>query len=372
VNLTIQQWSPLFDSFIVSASAQEAPDILAMHPQEMAQFIVLGLLDPVDEIVANSEIINPDVYVERAWELQFYEGAMYALPLDFATHGVFYNADMFEAAGIEDLPTTGEEFVEAARLLTLDENGLNPGDEGFDPENVVQYGTNMHTNHHAFFQWWALYNQQGGELISADGTECVMDIDAASAAWQWLQDLVYVHGVAPQGQTDYSRDFFDGRTAMLIDGPWQMPALERLEAEVGFNWGSFRYPVVFDEFAVWGSGHNFTLPTFADPEKRDEAIAFLEWLAGNSEAWVASGQMPVVVDIIESEEFTALPGRQPFMDSLVGQSLLPNTPRYSQIFASNAPTPMMIMAQNIMLEQADVTAEVQTACDTITGILIVP
>ncbi len=282
VNLTIQQWSPLFDAFIVSASAGESPDILAMHPQEMAQFIELGLLDTMDEVVANSEVISPDTYVEKAWELQFYNGEMYAIPLDFATHGVFYNVDLFEEAGIETLPTTGEEFLEVARQLTVDANGLHPGDDGFDPENIVQYAVNMHTNHHAFFQWWSLYNQLGGELISEDGSSCVMDLEDAAMAWQWLQNLVYTEHVAPQGQTDYPRDFLDGRTAMLIDGPWRMPQLEQMQADEGFNWGAFPYPTVFDDFAVWGSGHNFTLPSLADPEKRDEAIAYVEWLAGNS------------------------------------------------------------------------------------------
>lgn len=36
VNLTVQQWSPLFDAFIAAASAGTSPDIMAMHPQETA------------------------------------------------------------------------------------------------------------------------------------------------------------------------------------------------------------------------------------------------------------------------------------------------------------------------------------------------
>lgn len=372
VNLSIQQWSPLFDAFIAGASAGDAPDILAMHPQEMAQFIELGLLDPVDEIVANSDVIKAENYNPVAWERQFYNGTMYAIPLDLAVHGLFYNVDLLEEAGIDAPPATGEEMIEAGRLLTKDANGLHPGDEGFDPDNIVQYAINMHTNHHAFFQWWSLFNQQGGQLISDDGMSCAMDVDKSAAAWQYLQDLVYTHHIAPQGQTDYARDFLSGRTAMLVDGPWQIPALEAAREESGFNWASAPYPTVFDEPAVWGSGHNFTLPTMADPEKRDEAIQFLEWLAAHSDAWLASGQLPIFLDLVNSEEFKALPGREAFMEMLPYQVLLPNIPKHNEIFASNAPTPMMVMAQHIMLEQADPLAESQIACDTITGILSIP
>ncbi|MBK8020752.1 MAG: extracellular solute-binding protein [Chloroflexi bacterium] len=231
VNLTVQAWSPLFDSFIAAASAGESPDIMAMHPQETAMFINLGLIKPIDEIIAASEVFQQDAYVQKAWDLQFYQGQMYAFPFDLGVHGLFYNVDLFEEAGLSGPPTNAEEFLEAARLLTKDANGNHPGDANFDPANIVQYAVNMQTNHHAFYQWYALYGQLGGQLLSEDGMECVMDIDKATQAWEWLQDLVYVHYAAPQGQTDYARDFLTGRTAMLIDGPWQIPAMEAAEAE---------------------------------------------------------------------------------------------------------------------------------------------
>jgi multiple sugar transport system substrate-binding protein len=371
VNLTVQAWSPLFDAFIAAASAGESPDIMAMHPQETAMFINLGLIEPVDDIVATSEVFQKDAYVSKAWELQFYNGQMWALPFDLGIHGLYYNLDLFEAAGIEAPPTNAEEFLAAARLLTVDAAGKHPGDEGFDPANIVQYAINMHTNHHGFYQWYALYNQLGGQLLNEDATACAMDIDKAVQAWQWLQDLVYVHYAAPQGQTDYARDFITGRTAMLVDGPWQIPAMIAAEAE-GLRWATAPYPTIFDKAAVWGSGHNFTLPTFADPTKRDEALAFVEWLAANSFDWLASGQLPIRNDLIASEEFKELPGRQAFVDMLPNQVLLPNIPKFSEIFASNAPTPMMVMGQRIILEKADIRTEVQNACDAITAILSIP
>jgi multiple sugar transport system substrate-binding protein len=370
VNLTRQQWSPLFDAFVVSSSAEEAPDILAMHPQEMPQFVELGLLDPLDDIFAESDVLNLEDYLDAAVQPNIYKGALYGIPLDIHMHGLYYNLDLFEAAGIEAPPTTGEEFLEVARLLTLDANGLHPGDEGFDAENIVQYGVNMHTNHHAFFQWWSLYRQQDGQFLSEDGTECVWDMDKAEAAWKWLQDLVYTHHVAPQGQTDYPADFFSGRTAMLIDGPWQMVAMEQQAEESGFRWASAKYPQVFDEqFAVWGSEHILTLPHFADPDKRDEALIFLSWLAANSAAWANSGQLPAAIAVMESEAFQSMYGRAAFIEMMPYAQIFPNTPKYNEIFASNAPTPMMVMAQNIMLEQADPRAEVENACQEITFIL---
>lgn len=372
VNLSVQQWSPLFDQFIAAGSAQQAPDIMSMHPQEIAQFVELGLIEPVTDLVATSEVYTEDAYLPKAWELQFYNDTMYGLPFDLGVHGVYYNVDLFEAAGIEEFPTNQEEMLEAMRLLTLDADGNHPGDEGFDPENIVQYAINMHTNHHAFYQWYALYNQLGGELLSEDGTQCVMDTDKATQAWKWLQDLVYVHYAAPQGQTDYARDFLTGRTAMLVDGPWQIPAMEAAAEESGFNWATAGYPTIFDEPATWGSGHTFTLPVYGDPDKREAAVDFIEWLGSNSLGWLASGQLPVRHDVIESEGYGELVGRDAFVETLQYQELLPNIPKFNEIFAANAPSPMNVMGQRIILENADIRTEVEAACSAITGILSIP
>lgn len=371
VNLTVQAWSPLFDAFIAAASAGSSPDIMALHPQEIAMFVELGMVMPIEDIIASSEVFVEESYVQKAWDLQFYNGTMYAFPFDLGVHGLYVNTDLLEAAGIEAAPNSAEEFLAAARLLTIDANGLHPGDEGFDAANIVQYAVNMQTNHHGFYQWYALYSQLGGQLLSDDVSECVMDLDKATEAWKWLQDLVYVHYAAPQGQTDYLRDFISGRTAMLIDGPWQIPGLIAAEAD-GFNWDSAAYPTIFDTPAVWGSGHDFTLPTYADPAKRDEAIAFIEWLGSNSFGWLESGQLPIRHDIIESEEYAVLKGRAPFVDMLPNQMLLPNISKFNEIFASNAPTPMMVMAQRIILENADIRTEVERACSDITAILQMP
>jgi multiple sugar transport system substrate-binding protein len=288
-------------------------------------------------------------------------------------HGLYINLDLFEAAGIDPLDATealsGEEFLEIATLLTLDANGLHPGDDGFDANNIVQYGVNQHTNHHAFFQWWALYRQQGGELISEDGTSCAMDLDKSAAAWQWQQDLVYEYSVAPQGQTDYPADFYSGRTAMLIDGPWRMVSLEAQAAEAGLNWASAPYPVVFDQPAMWSSGHSFTIPTDSNPDNRAAALHFLGWLGANSTAWAGSGQLPTARSVMESDEFHNMYGREAFISMMPYAQILPSTPKYNEIFASNAPTPMMVMAQSIILEQADPLAASEAACAEIDSIL---
>lgn len=59
---------------------------------------------------------------------------------------LFYNKELFTEAGVPVPPADSQkawtwgEFLEIAKKLTKDQNGKHPGDSGFDPKNIVQYG----------------------------------------------------------------------------------------------------------------------------------------------------------------------------------------------------------------------------------------
>jgi len=372
INLTIQQWAPLYDAFFVAAGGKKSPDILASHPVELSQFADKGLILPLEDLLAGTQIKLSN-YAPNVWEANSYKGKLYGVPLDFHMYGLFYNLDLVKKAGvtIPKEPMNAEQFLKVLRALTLDKNGKHPGEAGFDPANIVQYGVNQHTNHHAFYQWWGLYNQLGGTLISDDGKKCGLNIDNAVKAWQWLQDLVYTHQVAPQGQTDYPRDFMSGRTAMQISGPWERLAFVVATKEKKFNWSVAPYPVIFQKRAVWGYGHAFTIPTYGDPSKRAASVKFIEWFAA-SPRWAKTGQVPVFKGMTDSAEFKAIPGWEVFASQLPYTTMLQASTKFNDIYSSSAPTPMMVLGQNIILKKADPRAESQKACEAITGILSIP
>jgi len=86
---------------------------------------------------------------------------------------LWFNKEMFDEADIDYPPDkiedawSWDEFVEVARKLTFDANGNNPGDAGFDKDNIVQYGA--YVNQWAWqLEVWALSN--GGRWYSQYGT----------------------------------------------------------------------------------------------------------------------------------------------------------------------------------------------------------
>jgi multiple sugar transport system substrate-binding protein len=367
VTLTTQQWTPLFDKFVISVKSSNQPDVLAMHGPDIPQFAATGVLEPLDDVVAKQGFKAAD-FAKPAWDGTIYQGKQYAFPLDLHMHGVFYNADMFDKAGVKP-PTdwvSAQDFLKIATQLTVDKNGKHPGDSGFDPQNVQQYGLAMYNNHHGFYTFYALLNQQGDHLLNQNQTALDFPQADGANAWQWLQDLVFKYHVVPAGETNPSGDFLAGKTAMLIDGPWQIPAMAK---QAGLKWGTFPVPQVFKNKAVWGSGHVLTIPKQSDPKREAAAEAFVAWIVQNSGDWGNSGNLPALNSARDSAAFKALPGRAGFIAEMPYEVMLPAIPAEAQVFSSAATSPIVVVSQAILIQDKPIPASLDTMVQGINGLL---
>ena len=188
---------------------------------------------------------------------------------------LWFNKDMFDEAGIDYPPVTldtawsWDEFVEVARQLTFDANGNNPGDEGFDRINVVQYGA--YVNQWAWqLEVWALSN--GGRWYSEDGTSIVFD-EAAVEAMQMVYDLHLIHDVAPLNYAQFDAGFLDsigaGNVAMATDGQWATGF-----GYLGIDYGVGVLPYMKQSVNITAGGPAGIFTTTQYPQ---EAAEFLRW-----------------------------------------------------------------------------------------------
>lgn len=159
------------------------------------------------------------------------------------TFVLYYNEEMLADAGVEAPPAdaasawTWDEFVDAAKTLTIDENGRNAHDPDFDPTRIRQFGITFGT-------WWGVYSNliysNGGDWLSPDGTTFALNQPEATEAIQALADLINVHHVAPNAAQSESIPALNvamqtGRVAMAIDGQWASQDLA--VAGIPFNVG---------------------------------------------------------------------------------------------------------------------------------------
>ncbi|MCL2463767.1 MAG: extracellular solute-binding protein [Micrococcales bacterium] len=340
VDLTSLQWTQMFTKFLADYQAGSSPDVVAMHTFEVGQFANMGVLDT--DAIKSMNLQQSD-FLPIAWDGSIVNGAQYGVPLDVNMHAVYYNKDMFAAAGITGFPTTRDDFVADAIKLTVDANGNHPDSAKFDPNNVKTYGLGFLMNHHAFYQMYALLNQEGYNPFTADMTSISLDAAQFKGPVEFLQELIFKDKVVPVGEKSPIDDFKAGTVAMAIDGNWQLSGM----TDIPFQWDTAEYPQIFGQKAVWGASEILTFPKTGDASRQAAAEMFVQWLSDNSTDWAASGQ--IVANQKAFSAATRIPGIDAYINELNYVKFLPANPKSTTIFSSAAPSPILTFAQDVVL-----------------------
>ena len=253
------------------ATAGEMPDCGMVAEDTAIAWARDGLLSDVD-IYAGQENLPLDYLAFK------YDGKTVGYSSANEVLALWYNKDMFDAAGIPYPPTsldkawTWDQFVEVAKQLTIDANGKHPGEDGFNKDNIVQYGA--YVNQYTWqLEVWALSN--GGSFFSPDGKNIVFD-DAAIEGIQKVFDLHLVDNVAPlnDGTQDngFSSSLGAGNVAMCTEGQWATGF--RGAGFDGINYGVAVLPYMKEKVTIATGG---PLGVFATTKYPAEAAEFLRW-----------------------------------------------------------------------------------------------
>ena len=124
------------------------------------------------------------------------DGTVVGMPMGFNIQSMWFNKDMFDAAGLDYPPADGDytwDDVRAwAKQLTLDESGNTADSMDFDPSKIVQWG---YYNH---FVWpWGngydpiLFAFGGSTMTLPDRGSCNLEHPNSIRGWQFIQDLMW-------------------------------------------------------------------------------------------------------------------------------------------------------------------------------------
>jgi multiple sugar transport system substrate-binding protein len=233
VDLQVQPWAQYWDLLATNAAGGELPDVFNMSQTYvhfyMQNDVLLNLQSyfegaGVDTEVWGSGMVDP--YRDE-------NGDLYAAPVNWDSIAIFYNKEMFDAAGLE-YPTAGwtwDDFAEAARALT-------------DPENDV-YGAAVYSEYQAGYPNW-IASAGVVPIIDSARTTCTLRDPASIETLNFLKGL-YDEGVMPSisvmGGTSADDAFAywaSGRVAMVTAGSWK---LNQAMEEVPFEWDIVQLPV---------------------------------------------------------------------------------------------------------------------------------
>ena len=224
------------------------------------------------------------------------DGKNYGVPWDMGMVGWWYNKDLFDQAGIAEVPTTWSQFLECVQKLKA--AGITPIALG-----EGDTWTGMHI-------WSYLATRIGGEAAftaAADRTGSFTDPAFVQAGVE-LNKLIemdpFQDGYLGATHDEMQATFGNGRAAMELSGQWAPSVQKANSADLQgvVNLGMFNFPAVEDGVGeisdVIGGGNGFAIGKDAEPE----AIDFVKYLTSqqNQTIVAASGTGIPVVNGAES------------------------------------------------------------------------
>lgn len=340
------------------------PDIAYVPDGNFGAFVTTGQLVNIQSFVDASENFDvDDVWPSALGRYRFDPetngfgvGDLYALPKDIGPTVLYINVEMFEEAGVAlpdpSVPMTWDDLIDIGTQLTMDANGNTPADDGFDANNIVQWGLGD--------LWFEnIVYGNGGRIISEDGRTFVAAQDQNTIdAIQFLSDITHEYQIRPTSQQTSSMSigqmFETGRVAITTNGRW---ATTGYRATLPFEWDVRPNPVGPSgeitsymnqddcTFAGWSGSVGLAIIAGSQGEANaEQAYRFIEYLAGAEgqiEQSALGFQIPNQVSVAQTDAFLQ-PDQMPansqiFLEAARCESPGPwtQTPLYGQWFDDN-------------------------------------
>lgn len=186
--------------FLTALQSNEPPDVVRIGRNDIGTYIASGRLAPLEDCVSQSGI-DTSIYREAAMQqLTGSDGTLYGLP-DFFDTAVWMAATAeFEEDGVDpNLDWSDWDAIAAANEQLLTGQGADLEEIGIDPKVAGDY---------SFFNLWVYAN--GGQLLSDDGTESLLDAPEVLEALEFTKGLIDAHGTVSE--------FLDFRNSVELNG----------------------------------------------------------------------------------------------------------------------------------------------------------
>jgi multiple sugar transport system substrate-binding protein len=283
----------LIQKVLQQASSKTLPDVLMLDNPDIQQIAEAGALVPLGEFG-----INADGYAPGPVSAATYDGQLYGLQPGANTLAIFYHKDVLAKAGVQP-PKTWAELKTAAKKLTSGKQYGFAFNATADYEGAWQFLPPMWTN---------------------GGDETDLKSPQVAEALQLWKDLVDDGSVSKSAvnwkQSDVNDQFIAGKAAMMLNGPWQIPSLQKAKV----NFGVVPFPINKPDqtsIAPLG-GEAWTVPETGNDAKKAKAAELVKCMNTDDNQMLRAkqgGLVPTKVALYEQYK-TEVPSMAGFTDAV--------------------------------------------------------
>ncbi|MBI1295013.1 extracellular solute-binding protein [bacterium] len=309
-------------------AAGTPPDLFLVNYRRYGPYVARDAIEFLDPYLAESDLIDLDDYYPQALAAFRWEGKLACMPQNLSSPVLYYNKDLFDAAGV-DYPRddwTWNDFAAVAAAVSQDSDGDGVTDI---------YGLGMEASivRLAPFLW-----MNGGDIVDNPAAPTTLTLDSAESreALAWFVALQTEHRVVPdavaeEAESSLSR-FVNGRLAMIMESRRATPEFRLISS---FDWdvaglpqGKQRASVLHaDAYCIAAAGRH-----------KDAAWTFVEFAntrEGQTILARTGRTVPSLIELAESSIFLdpeAKPANsQAFLDAIPHLRNLPVMSTWSDI-----------------------------------------
>jgi len=190
-----------------------------------------GVLVRLDTMPGFIETMTERCTPEAIKEITSADGHIYQVPWKVNPIMTLYNAKIFKETGLDLLPRTYKEYLEAARLISADRDN-----DGYS-DRWIGYTSVLPIWYQRLFNFYPLYLAASNGAPLIENNHAVFNTQYAVDVFAFLQELYNKNYFSRQQMTASQDPFIMERVATLLTGPWQVPYLEKFkppDMEYGF------------------------------------------------------------------------------------------------------------------------------------------
>lgn len=309
-----------FTQMATRIAGGNAPEIFEINFENFYTYAKRGSLRDVLPLVAQTGF-DVSTLNKNAVDAFNYDGKQYGIPESFGNIFLVYNKDLFDKAGVA-YPTKDwkweDELKAAEKIRAL----------GKDIYGVMQPV--------AINEFYKVVQQNGGNMLSDDGTKFTVNRPENVVALQFMVDKFVKSNVSPtQKQLAGTGDwdlFMAGKLGMLVTGPW---CFSSFSANCKFSWD-----IAIEPGNTKKATHFFADALVLPKDGKNEAQAF-EWVKFMSSSKEAAKiridggwNIPVITDkdVLKAYLDARPPeNRQVIFDSLEYLVTPPMVPNFGEV-----------------------------------------
>ena len=310
---------PLVHKLITAIQSGTTPDIAWVHSDFLDKLVSGNSIYKMNHFINGKngltseefEDIFPQLINNAKWR-----DTLYAMPMEATTLALLYNKEAFVKAGInpDNPPADWAELIEYSTLLTLDENqDGKPEQHGF---YIPVFPASGPLSVWMLLQWEPFLWQAGGQLLNEDQTRAIFNNQSGVAALE-LWKKIYKRVKFDSFSITHDMAFVSGACAMIMDGPWDLPAFREINS---FEWGVAPLPEGPVKSATYLAGEHFTI--FKNSKHPDEAWEFVKWFISpeiQADFSINSGYMPVRKSTLDLPYYKEYLRTDPYLAAFVEQ-----------------------------------------------------